>query len=329
MFFDKPMVLPSEVPEIASLFSESKVRSSRYLGGVPNVTWSIDLGNEAIAIRVCNRGYTSEEHLSAELSVLAYLESVGYEYSPRLVRERAGSYTARWRGYPVIATSLIVGESGESVPLTLDVCYEAGQALGNLRSVLEGCTVRLPESDRFDLRGNRLIRMLPKTAHAYTWPINIEAITVQSSESLSQIWRFCSQTQMRLVHTDVWPPNTIVKQGHLVGIVDFDDLAFGPPILDLASAFAEFAVDPNDDSIILDRASKLLDGYRSILGTISREDSEAFLPCIVYSYASWLACNAFHQVSYEESEIYDRRLALLRDKAAYRNWREAVASILG
>jgi Ser/Thr protein kinase RdoA (MazF antagonist) len=329
MFFDKPVVLSVEIPEIASLFSESKIVANRYLGGVPNVTWAIDLGHEVIAMRICNRGYTSAEHLCAELSLLVYLESVGYEYSPRPVRARTGSYAANWRGYPVIATRLINGESGEGVPVTPDLCYETGQALGNLRSVLDGCSIRLPSSDRFDVRGTRLVRLLPETAAVLSWSIDIEAIGAQFAESLSQVGRFSTGHQMKLVHTDVWPPNTIVRQGHLVGIVDFDDLAFGPPILDLASAFAEFAIDSRDDSIILDRASKLLDGYRSVRGVVSKEDGDAFLPCIVYSYASWLACNALHQVPYAESEIYDRRLRLLRDTAAFGRWRETIADIIG
>ena len=328
MYFDKPVVLPSEVPEIASLFSNAGIVGSRYLGGVPNVTWAVDLGQEVLAMRICNKGYTSAEHLCAELSLLLYLESVGYQYSPRLVPAKTGDYSAQWRGYSVIATRLIAGESGETTLITAELCCDTGRALGNLRSVLDGCKIEIPISDRFDLRSRRLIDLLPETAGALSWPIDTEAVTVQFVEALRQIQCCSVGSQMRLVHTDVWPPNTVVRQGRLAGIVDFDDLSFGPPILDLASAFAEFAVSSGDDSISAERACRLLDGYRSVRGVISEEDATVFLPCIVYSYASWLACNALHEVSYMESEIYARRLSLLRDADTYTSWKEKIAGII-
>lgn len=324
MVFRKPIVLQSDLGEVAGLFNPAKVIASRYLGGVPNVTWAVEFGPDVFAIRVCNHGYTSTEHLVAEVSLLSYLERAGYKYSPRLVRARSGGYIAHWRGYPVIATRLINGKSGQAVSVTASLCFEVGQALASLRVALEGCRVKLPPSERFDIRSRRLIDVLPLTTSALSWSIDISNIGVQFEDALDRIMSNPAGHFQRLVHTDVWPPNTIVEQGHLVGIVDFDDLAFGPPILDLASAFAEFAIDYRDDTVIEARGCKLLEGYRTIWGAIDEQEVSIVLPCIVYSYASWLACNALHQVPYEESEIYYRRLRRLRQSDSYARWDEVI-----
>ena len=68
-------------------------------------------------------------------------------------------------------------------------------------------------------------------------------------------------SELAVTHTDVWPPNMIATESG-VTLVDFDDVAFGPPTLDLASALAELAID-DSGAADLGRTKAMLHGYTS------------------------------------------------------------------
>lgn len=326
LLFDRPAVLPADLREIAALFSAGEVAGSRYLGGIPNVTWSVDLGSESLAIRICNRGYTSQDHLRCEVALLLELEKAGYPYSPRLKLAGSGDAIAAWRGYPVIATHLITGESADSALVTPGICHEIGVALGAFREAVTSLSATLPASERFDRRGRRYIQMLPKDTSSLAWHIDPAAVSSQLEDSLTRIMQYTQDGPMQLIHADVKPANAIIRQDHLVGLVDFDDLAIGPPVVDLAVALAEFALDPHSDAPDHDNVRALLNGYRSVCAADEGEIA-VLVPCMVFIYASWLACNALYKIPYSESEVIDRRLRRFRDVSRYREVAEAVEDL--
>ena len=45
-----------------------------------------------------------------------------------------------------------------------------------------------------------------------------------------------------IVHTDIWPGNIIWENGHISGIVDWDDTGFGDPVLDIGYATMELSL---------------------------------------------------------------------------------------
>src|SRR5437660_1195352 len=111
MVFDKPVVFLKDIPEIMSVYSLGSVVAAKYLGGIPNVTYRVITPHARLAVRICNKGYTSPEHLNTEIEILQHLTSAGYKESPRVITGNNGSVVQNWKGYPTFAMQLIEGET--------------------------------------------------------------------------------------------------------------------------------------------------------------------------------------------------------------------------
>lgn len=309
--FDKPVVQAEDFFEIACLFvPESTVLDMKHLGGVPNITFSVESTNGNFAIRVCNNGYTSIEHLNLELSTLRHLERVGFRWSPRLVSDRNGHFVRTWRGYRVIATQQIEGRPADEVDVTLDHCRQIGSAIALLRRALDELPSITSDSESYWRRSERLLD---------SWSAReLERELLVDPNRLRSNWDQLSSSIMSdrkadvLIHTDIWPPNVLISGARVTGIVDFDDMAIGPAIIDIAAAVSEFSVSPRGD-LLSAQAESLLRGYVEGGGSLRSEDCERLVDAIQLCYISWLACNVLHGVPFMESAIYVDRLSRLED----------------
>ncbi|GHU42768.1 hypothetical protein FACS1894190_12480 [Spirochaetia bacterium] len=309
--FRKPIITSDDAVAISKQFSQEQVNRAYYAGGVPNVTFIVEFvsGNH-IALRVGNLGYTRKEHLAFELDILSYLELSEFKWSPRLVPLLDGSgWIGSWREFPVIATKVIPGVTGDNTPTTPQLCFEIGKAIGEMRLSLAKYGGVIPADEDFWSRTERLLAELPTFSTELSWNI-IPSVVTGAYESAKKIIQttFCSD---EVVHTDVWQPNVLVLDGHLSGIIDFDDLSVGPGILDLAAAIGEFGYDRESDMLIVQNVIALVQGFNKTIDPKNYEERIIF-PLIEASYCSWFACNAVHRVTFEESEIYYRRINKLQ-----------------
>jgi Ser/Thr protein kinase RdoA (MazF antagonist) len=311
--FEKPIVKIHDVEMIVQQYRREHVKGAVYAGGVPNVTYIVefDFGDQ-IALRICNLGYTRKAHLEFEVDVLSYLEKTGFIWSPRLVPLLDGSgWIGSWGKFPVIATKVIAGVTGDRVFATTQLCAEIGKAVGEMRCTLSKYEGFLPTGEDFWSRSELLLNELEYFSVQESWDISPSLViemfenckkNVQANDYLDEV-----------VHTDVWPPNIIVLDGHLSGILDFDDLAIGPGIIDLAAAISEFGFDRKNDVLLEHNVSTMIRGFNKAFEPITCETGIMIPPLIEASYCSWLACNAVHHVPFAESEIYYRRLCQLNN----------------
>ena len=311
-FFDKPAVSPDDIEEVAGMFSRSRALRSAPMGGVPNTTYRVEFEDRQLAIRIGNTGYTSTEHLEGEIRLLSFLEKRGYAYSPRVVVGLDGDTIQVWRGFPVIATDLIHGTPGDQVFLTPDIAWDLGDALASLRIQLCDFEHNMSVDETYVSRGSRLVNLLPRAVPTTATTVDVPAIQDQFEMAHRDIEEALTTARQTAIHTDVWPPNILVSEGRLSGIIDFDDFAIGPPILDIAAALCEVAFDKRNDSLVESLVQPLLKGYRERLGLLETSEAEALVPCIVFTYASWLASDILHAVPFEQWQVYYRRLEALR-----------------
>jgi aminoglycoside phosphotransferase (APT) family kinase protein len=82
-------------------------------------------------------------------------------------------------------------------------------------------------------------------------------------DALESVWPPPQLNQSVLLHGDFWPGNILWKDGQIVGIIDWEDAAFGDPLADVANSRLEilwaFGVDAMNDFTYK---------YKSIMKTI-------------------------------------------------------------
>jgi Ser/Thr protein kinase RdoA (MazF antagonist) len=306
--FEKPVVTTGEIVSIVRQFRHERVKKAEYAGGVPNVTFIVEFDSgEPIALRVGNVGYTRKTHLEFEVEVLTFLERTGFIWSPRLIPLLDDSgLIGSWGKFPVIAMKVIAGITGDKVPATTQLCAEIGKAIGEMRRSLVRYEGFLPSGEDFWSRSERLLNELEISSVHQSWNI-YPSLVIDAFKAAKEAVQTTTYID-EVVHSDVWPPNVMVLDGHLNGILDFDDLAIGPGILDLAAVIGEFGFDRKSDVLLEQNVRAIIHGFNDVLNPITYETGKLILPLIEASYCSWLACNAVHRVPFDESEIYYRRL---------------------
>lgn len=326
-FFDKPIVSPSDFEELGKLFIADAVSNrARYLGGIPNVSIQVASANTQLAVRVCNNGYTSPAHLELELATLQYLNATGFAVAPIPIPGRDGQLVQEWHGYRAFATEFIEGRSADEVDITPAHCEHLGQLIAELTTRLRAFSHPVSPEVSYWSRSARLLDLLSADPIHEAWDLDMSALHAQ--------WR-SARDDLRLlipgdgfIHTDIWPPNVLIVGERIVGIIDFDDMAWGPPFLDLAAAVGEFAVS-SELELDGEKFGAMVSGFRAAGGIVGDREMEALLPAITVCYASWLACNALHQVPFLESVTYVERLVALQSRVVRSRFTRELKTAIG
>lgn len=315
MHFDKPVVFLKDIPSIVASFDFGILLEAKYLGGVPNVTYRVISSANKLAIRICNHGYTSVDHLTMEVNLLNHLQQCGFTEAPVPVQGIDGEYIQNWHGYRVFAMKLIEGIPGDRVKITPGICNDVGRVISQMGKALLSYPGKIPVGETYIDRGMRLLNLLPETSNLMGWNIDTGKIIDQWESACTTLENFKNTIDYSVIHTDVWPPNILCEDGKVVGVVDFDDWAYGPVMLDLSASLVEF---PWFNSMNFDDnlTFELFRGFFHHGGSLT-EYERLLLPVgMEMSCASWLSCNALHRIQFEESEIYLEKLNLLRNSQA-------------
>lgn len=312
MEFDKPIVLPQDISKISTLFCREEVLESEYLGGVPNVTYKVFTKTKKLAIRVSNHGYTSPDHLFAEIEILKHLTESNFQISPKLVKGLNGQHLQDWMGYPVCATEYIPGKPGDKVKITSQLCFNVGHNVAKMQKALSTFGGNLPSKQTLSERGRMMMTHFPQRAKRIGWQLDFDKVISQWEAANDRFLVNANNINHQVVHSDVWPPNIICDGDELKGIIDFDDWCWGPTIIDLCAPLIEFPMYYVNE-FNREFALNLLKGYFQAGGEISSIERELLINGLEVGCAMWLACNALHEVSYQESETYVYKLGLLSD----------------
>lgn len=285
-----------------------------YLGGIPNVTYSVSTDHGRFAVRVCNNGYTSVPHLECEVRALTHLHRHGFHLAPKPVPGLDGQLIQRWCGYRVLVTEFIMGTSADKIPIDAVVCEEIGAAVAALNRALAGFEHRLPQSESYRSRSLRLFEQTGPTGWPLDWSTLWAQWQAQWQRAMAELEGAPGATSVA-IHSDIWPPNVICRNGHVVGIIDFDDLAVGPVQLELAAVLTEFAFTA-DAELDEHLAGAILRGFAAGGGRLAPGEHQLLVAGIEASCAAWIGANVLHGVSVEDSLSLIRTLRRLADERA-------------
>jgi Ser/Thr protein kinase RdoA (MazF antagonist) len=222
---------------------------------------------------------------------------------------------------------LIEGLSGDRVKISCELCRDVGRVLAQMQQHLSSYSGSVPDGELFWERGSRLLKMLPQTSKTMNWHIDTEIVSWQWQQASDKVSQYAHDLSIGVVHTDVWPPNVICQDDRIVGVVDFDDWAVGPTFIDSIACLTEFPwynrLDFNPDF-----AYAFFEGYFSYGGQLSHLERALLIEVMEMTCASWLACNALHNMQLAESMIYLQKLELLRDQQRRKNLSNAIENCI-
>lgn len=91
-----------------------------------------------------------------------------------------------------------------------------------------------------------------------------------------QSWEEHSDEHVGWIHRDFFPGNVLCRDEQIVGLVDWDEVEWGPLINELAWSVWEFGKSPAGDALVLDRALEFLSEYERAGGPV--RPSNALVP---------------------------------------------------
>lgn len=151
--------------------------------------------------------------------------------------------------------------------------------------------------------------------------MDISQVPMQWERSAKKIASHMSRLNPAIIHADFWPPNIKCIGNNIVGLMDFDDWAYGPAVFDLVVAFQECAMFGGSQINHL-VAENILRGYFETGGRMSKIEVDLFPDAIELFCSLFLAYNIVQAETMPEAEIYLARLQRLADEkenAAFRN----------
>ncbi|GAA1564653.1 MULTISPECIES: phosphotransferase enzyme family protein [Kribbella] len=113
------------------------------------------------------------------------------------------------------------------------------------------------------------------------------------------------------MHRDFFPGNVLCREGRIVGVVDWDEVEWGPLINELAWSVWEFGKTPAGDALDLDHALEFLGEYQRAGGPV--RPSNALIPLIRARLRSGIAFwRRVHAADPVEDEAMVEAFAALR-----------------
>lgn len=197
-----------------------------------------------------------------QLKDLRWSCGVAAEFSrmvPEAIRPLVGSDgepAFLWNGNPVTVWPFVDGLSLDRDDLRQ--LRQAARLLGHMHEAMLVCPAlgvgQAP--DRDDSEAAELLRDDELDEWLRSWHANAAA-----------------EEPIGWMHGDFFPGNILWRQGQIVGVVDWDEVAWGPLIIELASSVWEFGKSPAGDTILLDPAMEFLTAYRRAGGPVPPSNS--------------------------------------------------------
>lgn len=312
MDFDKPVVLPSDVSVIMSSFPFGEVLECHKLGGVPNTTYKAVTEQKVVAVRIYSHGQSSLEHITLELEVLQHLAKMNFE-SPRLLTGTNGEILQQWKGYWVCATEFINGAMADTIHLTQNIAGDVGRVVASFQKAMESFQIdAIPEGETFMERGVDVLKPLYSVLSKRGWDIDVRNVIPLWERASEPFIRHSSDLNSNVIHADIWPANVICEGEKVVGLIDFDDCLYGATIIDVAIALMEFSM---FQKTVMDEelAMAFLTNFFRHGGMISSFEENLIVNAMEVTCAIWVGYYVMQEQTFEEGEIFLRRLNLLSE----------------
>jgi Ser/Thr protein kinase RdoA (MazF antagonist) len=293
-----------------------------------NVTFRVAAADTAdhYALRLHRPGYNSLGELESERCWMEALQRAGVQVQGGL-RTRAGAHFCRvWipqsseERYAGL-TRWMPGELlAERLAHSVEAALEARAycQIGRLAAAIHRQSASWEPPGGFTrprLDAEGLIGAAPRWGRFWEHPeltMEERALLLQARDTLASRLRAYGRSRgsFGLIHADLHPENIVIHDG-TVGVIDFDDAAFGWFVYDLATALLECWGTPAYPAL----RDALVSGYREVRPLASRDEGmlETFLLLRGMSMLGWFAERPEHAHSTFFGAIRERVMDACRE----------------
>jgi 4-aminobutyrate aminotransferase-like enzyme/aminoglycoside phosphotransferase (APT) family kinase protein len=228
--------------------------------------------------KVCNphEGFAIAE---CQVAALEHISKTDHELPvPQVRRTLDGQPLIHlaWREteYCGMLLSYLEGETFPEEPVPSELLYQMGQIVARLGKSLRGFVHPAPAARQLAWDHRQAPKLLTQVsllslgsqAKAH------DILTRFISETMPQLGRLRAQ----IIHGDVHPQNSLLKEGKISGIIDFGDMIHGALVQDVSNLIADFIEPGADNRNIM---FELVRGYCSIT-PLEEEEVAVLLPLI-------------------------------------------------
>ncbi len=239
--------------------------------GYANTNYALETSSGTFLYRICRQ--KAPQEIAGELAVLELLESRGFKAAFPIRRKDGGAVSSTPSG-PVVLYQFI---EGENPGLNPETASEVARALAQLHRIEAP-----PGFDRLNF-----VQLQDSQELASRFGGEVHGGTVHGDRSI--LGRFLEQTALLrellgdeqlprgLVHADLFPDNTIFRDGKLAALIDFEECCVDSFLFDIGTAVNGFCfVDNRLEPELLSCFLRQYDAIRSL-----EENEKRLLPAAI------------------------------------------------
>lgn len=277
-------------------------------GGIVNTNLRVDCEDAPYLLRVYQSEHRAEE-VELELSALRRITEAGFP-AQRPVAP-AGAGPERIDGHLYAILTFIEGEVLDEADLSPDVARQMGRLVGEMQHALAGF-IPAGRKERCDVEFldglvEQSIRTLRGRGDDVADWLHDTWVRARSPFAADRL-------PLGLVHADLHPGNTIVRDGTVVGVIDFADAYYGTQFFDVAIAAMEFAF-RGETELDVALVREFLIGYEKVRASV---DDDLLLDAMLlncFRFFGYTLPLTLHAGAPAARNVYAQRIALFADAA--------------
>lgn len=231
-------------------------------GGLINSNWWAGTNAGDVVVRIYPRG-SDPERATFEALWLSVLNRRGIKV-PAVLQMLNGDSVLQTEFGILILEEYIVGDAGAPENCSMEVLTEVGSEMGKIHTVARSYVNDLPSRDCGITFVDELLGQSIDVLERAGRQADAKQVREFTSKFINVGYKrsqnSCEQT---LIHADLYDENILVKDGHLTGVLDFDDAYIGCAVDDFAISLTEFGM--NDMLEVLSpRIFAFMRGYAAV-----------------------------------------------------------------
>lgn len=308
-FLPAPKVNKKDLQEhLDKYFNLGQLLSYKALeNGIANTLYKLKTTKGEYTFKIAVRH--NSEKLDFEVKLLNFLKNLPI---PKIIKTRKGESVFMYKGHRSFIYPYIPGSHAKRFSKTM--LFEIGKFLAKLHIQSRSFKHPVPRTKFYTEFFEQRKRIIKENRNVANAPIR-EAIRYIDTKAHN--YKIPKNLPMGAVHLDVKPDNTIFKNRHLAGVVDFDNAYIGILAYDLANTL--FWYGTQNKKFNIKAALEVYRGYNSVR-KLTKSEKESLYALLRILFYSIILCNVDWWKKGKAPKMYP--LFLIRDfLPAEKSWK--------
>lgn len=307
MEFKKANFSNIEIIEILKLYPFSANDVVIYeLNAVANNNYRVSNKYFDIVIKVYSHGQSDKDKIVKEIEAIQLFKLNGLNV-PELIYGNNKKIIQEFNGFNIVSSRYIPGKTFDQLEFTPERMQEVGKITAKVIKTAKCLDVNsfkcLNLQEEFEYVRKNLESLIKKKG--YNFDLS------EYNQNLNLVYEVIDELdntkEKQFLHKDIWPWNLIETENE-VCLLDFNDWAIGPSIIELAVPLLEFSM-YQSDKFNIEVAQNIIKGYRMELDLTFR--SKKLWEAILFICYLYFPYNVIQAETKFESEIYLKRISNL------------------